>query len=255
MACQVFIIPILSDNYAYLIRDVTTQKTAIIDPGESQPIIHFCKTNKLSIDYILNTHHHHDHIGGNKDLKTSENLLYASYKSQQYGIQADRYLSEGDIFPIGNTIVHVIETPGHTLDHIVFWIQKDAFLFSGDTLFSLGCGRLFEGSPKEMWHSLLKIRALPPSTKIYPGHEYTLSNARFALTLTPENRVLKEKYDQVKYVRTLKKPSIPSTLEEEIVLNPFLKADNAAYKEALNLKDASDVEVFTYLRNQKDSFK
>jgi len=166
----------------------------------------------------------------------------------------DRVVSDGDVVELGSSQARCIAIPGHTLDQIAFWFEKDKIVFTGDTLFSIGCGRIFEGNPKMMWESLCKLRELPPETQVYCGHEYTEKNIEFALTLEPKNKGLHDLQEHVKKIRKTNKPSVPSTLETEIKLNPFLRADDSSLKEAMGLKESDTVEVFAEVRKRKDRY-
>lgn len=246
-------IPLLSDNYAYLIVD--GGKTAVLDPSEANAIIEFLKDRNLSLDYVLNTHHHGDHSGGNLELK-------AKTKCQVLGPGHDRdripgidiALFEGDQFSLGNSIATIMHTPGHTRGQINYWFQKEQAIFTGDTLFSLGCGRIFEGSAEQMWSTLDKFRSLPKETKIYFGHEYTLKNAQFALTVEPNNNAVKNRLKIVEELTKLGKATTPALLANELNENPFLRPDSKEIRQTLNLHHASDAEVFGELRRRKDHF-
>lgn len=236
---DVTIIPILNDNYSYLIK--SAGKTAIIDPGEAKPVIDYLEEHDLHLDYILNTHHHGDHISGNAALKDKYGAIIAGPKSESHKIAAlDQHLTEADQFIFGDESAQIIETPGHTLGHICFYFAESKILFSGDTLFSMGCGRLFEGTPEQMWDSLEKINALPDETMIYCGHEYTASNGAFCLTQEPDNHALKERMAQVKALRANNEPTVPVSLATEKETNVFLRAKNAThFAELRSLKDNS----------------
>ncbi len=235
----VTIIPVLDDNYSYLIQ--SGSKTAIIDAGEAAPIIAHLDAHGLSLDYILNTHHHGDHVGGNDALKEKYNAPVIGPKAESHKIKTmDIGLAEHDSFEFGDETARIIETAGHTLGHICFYFPESAVLFSGDTLFSMGCGRLFEGTAAQMWDSLQKISALPDETMIYCGHEYTASNAKFGLSQEPNNQDLKNRMNEVQNLRAQNMPTIPVSLAIEKKTNVFLKAKNAAhFAELRSLKDKS----------------
>ena len=243
-------IPILQDNYCYVIE--AADAVAVVDPGEAEPIVKFLKERGLNVTHILNTHPHGDHIHGNSALKeTYHATLIGPVTAAERIDGLDQGVKEGDVVEIGDQRARVIETPGHTRDDISFWF--DGVLFCGDTLFSLGCGRLFEGTPDQMWTSLLKLRRLPPETLIYCGHEYTKSNAKFALTIDPENKKLQERANQVDQLRQENKATIPISLEVERQTNPFLRADDSAIKRGLDLEEHADpVAVFASLRLRKN---
>lgn len=248
------IIPCLSDNYSYLIHEKETGTVSIVDPSE------FNACNKIinkykKLDFILNTHHHADHVGANLELKKKYNskiLGSSSDKNRIPGI--DISLEENQKHKIGNLEFEVIFIPGHTKGHIAFFFKKEKIAFTGDTLFSLGCGRVFEGTHEEMFNSLNKIKNLPPDTKIYCGHEYTNSNLNFCLKYDPKNTHLKDKKIDIEKKLNSNQPTIPSTIADEIKTNIFLRCNDPEIKHGLGLKDSSDVEVFSKLRDLKDSF-
>jgi hydroxyacylglutathione hydrolase len=238
---EIFQIPVLNDNYIYLITDAKSGKTACVDPALHDPVIEKLEELDKKLDFILNTHHHNDHVGANLQLK-----------ARIPGISI--FVNEGDTFKLGDSECRVIEVSGHTLGHICYYFSKESLIFCGDTLFSLGCGRLFEGTPDVMVESLLKIRSLPNNTKVYCAHEYTLNNANFALSLEPKNNKLKKKIEQIKTRRSKGLSTIPSTLGEEKILNPFLRFDNDAFIKSVGLKKKSNVENFKVIREMKDNF-
>ena len=251
---KIEIIPCLSDNYSYLIHDEESNTVAIIDPSEFKTCDKIIKKyNKL--DFILNTHHHADHVNGNLELKKKYNskiLGFGQDKKRIPGI--DILLEENQKQKIGNLEFEVIFIPGHTKGHIAFFFSKEKIAFTGDTLFSLGCGRVFEGTHEEMFYSLNKIKNLPTDTKIYCGHEYTKSNLNFCLAYDPQNTFLKEKAIDIQKKLDSNLPTIPSILGQEIKTNIFLRCNDPKVKLALGLKDSSEVEVFSKLRDLKDSF-
>ncbi len=248
------IIPCLSDNYSYLIYEKETNTISIVDPSDFDTCDKVIKKyNKL--DFILNTHHHADHVDGNLKLKkkySSKVLGFNLDKDRIPGI--DILLKENQKFKIGNLEFEVIFIPGHTSGHIAFYFKKERTVFTGDTLFSLGCGRVFEGSHKEMFESLIKIKNLPPETKVYCGHEYTKSNLKFCLKYDLKNVLLKEKAKIIEKKLENKLPTLPTTINEEIKTNIFLKCDDPIIKHILNLEDASEEQIFSKLRDLKDSF-
>ena len=245
-------IPILSDNYCYVLE--SGDAVAVVDPGDAGPVLRFLKERGLRVTHILNTHHHGDHINGNAAVKEAyQATLIGPLEDADRIAGLDRGVGEGETLTIGSHNARVIATPGHTRHHISFWFAEAQALFCGDTLFSLGCGRLFEGTPDQMWSSLLKLRELPPETLIYCGHEYTQSNAKFALTIDPENKKLQERVNQVDQLRRENKPTIPISLRIECETNPFLRADQSAIKRGLDLEDRADpVTVFASLRLRKN---
>ena len=249
------IIPCLNDNYSYLIQDKRSGKVAIIDPSEFGPCNDIISQKYKKLDFILNTHHHIDHVGGNKELKKKYNSKILGFGKDKKRIpEIDILLEENQEFYVGDLIFKTLFIPGHTSGHIAFFFEKEKVVFTGDTLFSLGCGRIFEGSYKQMFDSLKKIKSLPGDTKIYCGHEYTKNNLKFCLKLNPNNIYLKDKEKVIEEKLKDKKPTIPSTIKDEIQTNIFLRYDDLDIKDALNLKNASDLEIFTKLRDLKDNF-
>ena len=251
---KIEIIPCLSDNYSYLIHDKESNTVAIVDPSEFKTCDKIIKKYK-KLDFILNTHHHADHVNGNLELKKKYNSKILGFSQDKKRIPGiDILLRENQKQKIGNLEFEVIFIPGHTKGHIAFFFSKEKIAFTGDTLFSLGCGRVFEGTHEEMFYSLNKIKNLPPDTKIYCGHEYTKSNLNFCLAYDPQNTFLKEKAIDIQRKLNSNLPTIPSILAQEIKTNIFLRCNNPEVKLALGLKDSSEVEVFSKLRDLKDSF-
>ena len=248
------IIPCLADNYSYLIHEKETNTISIVDPAEFVACdIVINKYKKL--DFILNTHHHVDHVGANLELKKKYNSKIIGSNSDKDRIPGIDIFLEGDQkHKIGNLEFRVISVPGHTKGHIAFFFSKEKVAFTGDTLFSLGCGRVFEGTHEEMFDSLNKIKNLPPDTKIYCGHEYTKSNLKFCLAYDSKNTFLKNKESYIQKKIDSNQPTIPSTLAEEIKTNIFLRCNDPDIKHSLGLKDSFAVEVFSKLRDLKDSF-
>ena len=251
---KIEIISCLNDNYSYLIHDEVSNTVAIIDPSEFKPCDKIIKKyNKL--DFILNTHHHADHVNGNLELKKKYNSKILGFSQDKRRIPGiDILLEENQKQKIGNLEFKVIFIPGHTKGHIAFFFSKEKIAFTGDTLFSLGCGRVFEGTHEEMFYSLNKIKNLPPDTKIYCGHEYTKSNLDFCLAYDTQNTSLKEKAIDIQKKLNSNLPTIPTILGQEIKTNIFLRCNDPEIKLALDLKDSSEVEVFSKLRDLKDSF-
>jgi hydroxyacylglutathione hydrolase len=248
-------IPVLTDNYIYLIHDPVSRETAVIDPALAQPVLDALDKNGWRLTYILNTHHHWDHVGGNLELKQITACTIIASQSDRDRIPGiDIGVSEDDVISLGLHSARIISTPGHTSGHIVYHFSEDNALFCGDTLFVMGCGRLFEGTPEQMWNSLQKLRGLPPSTRIYCTHEYTQTNGRFALSVDPENSQLQQKMIEVQQLRAVNKPTVPSTIEQERATNPFFRADSISVQKTLGLEHESPVRVFTELRKRKDSF-
>jgi len=251
---KIEIIPCLSDNFSYLILDNESDKVSIVDPAEYKACDNVIKKYK-KLDFILNTHHHADHVDGNLELKKKYNSKILGSDSDKNRIPGiDIFLKENQKQKIGNLEFEVIFIPGHTKGHIAFFFRKEKIAFTGDTLFSLGCGRVFEGTHEEMFNSLNKIKNLPPDTKIYCGHEYTKTNLNFCLTYDPTNKLLKEKQVDILKKLNSNQPTIPSTLGQEIKTNIFLRCNDPEIKHAIGLKDSSELEVFSKLRDLKDTF-
>ena len=251
---KIEIIQCLSDNYSYLIYENETNTVSIVDPSEFNACDKVIKKYK-KLDYILNTHHHADHVDGNIELKKkygSKILGFNVDKDRIPGI--DIFLNENQKQKIGNLIFKVIFIPGHTNGHVAFYFEKEKIIFTGDTLFSLGCGRVFEGTNLEMFNSLNKLKNLPSETKVYCGHEYTKNNLDFCLKYDSKNSILKEKSVKISSKLENKLPSIPTTIGEELMTNIFLRCGDKDIKEALNLKGSPDHEIFTKLRDLKDAF-
>ena len=252
---QLEIIPCLNDNYSYLIKDDQTSTVAIIDPSEFGPCDKKINEKYKKLDFILNTHHHFDHVGGNTELKKKYGSKILGFEKDKKRIPAiDVLLKDDQEFKIGSLDFKTIFIPGHTLGHIAFYLKKEKVIFTGDTLFSLGCGRVFEGTYEEMFNSLKKIKSLPEDTKIYCGHEYTKNNFEFCFKFNPNNDHLKNKQKEIDSKIKEGKPTIPSTIKEELKTNIFLRYDDLDVKDTLNLKNASDLEIFTKLRDLKDNF-
>ena len=252
---KINIIPCLSDNYAYIINDEKTNTVGVVDPSESLPIINFLKKENLKPNYILNTHHHYDHIGGNIELKKMYNVKIVGFINDRHRIPGiDIMLKDNEKWVFGNSRVNVMHIPGHTLGHICFYFEKEKIIFTGDTLFSLGCGRIFEGTHKQMLKSLEKIKNLPKETKIYCGHEYTYKNAEFCMKYDKDNVSLQKKFKKVKKLRSQNLPTIPTNIEEELKSNIFLRCDQNDLKIKLNMKNQEDFKVFRKVRDLKDAF-
>tara|TARA_B100000131_G_scaffold195283_1_gene187804 strand:+ start:521 stop:1282 length:762 start_codon:yes stop_codon:yes gene_type:complete len=248
-------IPCLADNYAYVIHDSKSKTTGVVDPSEAAPIISFLQKEKLKLNYILNTHHHFDHIGGNIELKKMYDAKVIGFEGDKHRIPGiDINLKDQEAWNFGNSIVKIFHIPGHTLGHICFFFEKEKIVFTGDTLFSLGCGRIFEGDYKQMLNSLNKIKKLPRDTKIYCGHEYTYKNAEFCIKYDNNNIDLKKKIEKIKNLRSQNLPTLPSTLEEELKSNIFLRCDQKELKINLGMKNQEDLEVFKKVRDLKDRF-
>ena len=249
------IISCLNDNYSYLLQDKETNIVAIIDPSEFNPCNLEIEKKYKKLDYILNTHHHFDHVGGNHELKKKYGAKILGFEKDKTRIpDIDIKLKENENFKIGNTSFEVIFIPGHTSGHVAFYSKNENIIFTGDTLFSLGCGKVFEGTYKQMLDSLNKFKKLPSETKIYCGHEYTKKNLEFCIKYEPNNEYLKKKRDWVNAKIKSNLPSIPISIKEELKTNIFLRCNERTVKSALNLNNSSEHEIFAKLRDLKDSF-
>ena len=238
---KVEIIKCLKDNYSYIIIDQTNQNACVLDPSEAKPVIEFIETNKLKLKFILNTHHHYDHIGGNLELKKKYNCNVVGFKGDKDRIpEIDILVEDNQIWKEGNFKAKIFHIPGHTSGHIAYYFFKEKKIFTGDTLFSLGCGKIFEGTYEQMFNSLNKIKKLSKDTQIYCGHEYTLQNSNFCISIDSKNLKLKDKIIRIKQKLKDGLPTIPSILNDEIECNIFLKA--------------KDVKSFSKLRDLKDNF-
>lgn len=248
-------IPVLTDNYIYLLHDTASGSTAVVDPALSQPVLDELKQQGWRLDWILNTHHHSDHVGGNLELKAKTGCQVIAANAGKDRIPGfDKAVDDGDIIKIGQYAAKVLATPGHTSGHIVYYFAEAAALFCGDTLFGMGCGRLFEGTAEQMWQSLQKIKALPGDTRIYCAHEYTQANGRFALTVEPENQALQQRMFEVNRLRKDNRSTVPSILQQELDTNPFLREDSLALQRQINREGGTPLSVFTEVRRLKDHF-
>lgn len=250
-------VPVLSDNYSWILHDESSGKTAVVDPAEVEPIVYALEARGWVLTHIINTHHHWDHTGGNLPLKDMyADVIIVGPKADRERIPGiDVAVEDGDVFELGASRLRCFDTPGHTKGHVTYYVENAKALFPGDTLFSMGCGRLFEGTPEQMWHSLSKLVGLPGDTMVYCAHEYTLSNAAFAMHVDPTNKALKTRYDEVVECRKKNIPTIPSSLGVELQTNPFLRPWSKEIRATLSIPhDASDAEAFGAIRRAKDSF-
>jgi hydroxyacylglutathione hydrolase len=248
-------VPVLSDNYVYLAHDAATGATGVVDPAVVDPVLAAAQDKGWNITHILNTHHHGDHTGGNLEIKRQTGCTIVGPKADRDRIPGiDVEVGDGDSFKLGDAEAQVFDVPGHTRGHIAYWFGASDALFCGDTLFAMGCGRLFEGTPDQMWTSLCKFTALPDQTRIYCAHEYTLSNGEFALSVEPENQDLLARMEEVREKRRGGQPTVPSTLAQEKATNPFLRPMSPHLQETVGLSGAGLVEVFAETRARKDSF-
>ena len=238
---EIKIIPCLKDNYSYLIIDKKNNTACVIDPSEAEPVIEYLENNKIKLKYILNTHHHYDHVGGNQELKRKYGASIIGYRGDKERIpQIDILINDQETWIHDNFEAKIIYIPGHTLGHICFYFYKEESVFTGDTLFSLGCGKIFEGTYSQMFDSLMKLKKLPESTKIYCGHEYTKKNSDFCAVHDTSNENLKAKIHDIDMMLKNGLPTIPSTMKDELDCNIFLRSSN--------------VEAFSKLRDLKDNF-
>jgi hydroxyacylglutathione hydrolase len=249
-------IPVLADNYVYLVHEPEEGATAVVDPAVAGAVMDSLQQRGWRLTHVLNTHHHWDHVGGNRELKGETGCTIVGAEIDRRRIPGlDLPLKDGEVLHLGAATVQVLEVPGHTLGHIAYWFPEEAVLFCGDTLFALGCGRLFEGSAEVMWRSLERLRALPGETRVYCAHEYTLGNARFALTVEPDNPELQKRSRRVEADRRAGRSTVPSVLEEERATNPFLRPESPEIRYRLGLEDAPAEAVFAELRRRKDGFR
>jgi hydroxyacylglutathione hydrolase len=252
---EIHMFPCLADNYGYLLHDADGDVTAAVDTPDATAILAQLEAKGWRLTHILNTHHHADHAGGNLELKARTGCTIVGPRADAARIPGiDVAVGEGDVVDLGGHRAAVFDTPGHTRGHIVYYFADAHAAFVGDTLFALGCGRLFEGSPGQMWSSLQKILRWPDDTRLYCAHEYTQSNARFALTVEPGNELLKQRAEAIAKRRAAKLPTVPSTLAEERATNPFLRPTSHDLQKTIGLDGASPVEVFAKTRALKDAF-
>jgi hydroxyacylglutathione hydrolase len=238
---KIQIIPCLQDNYSYLIIDKKNNTACVVDPSEANPIIEYLENNNIKLKFILNTHHHYDHVGGNEMLKEKYGASIVGYKGDKERIpKIDILVNDQETWIYENFEAKVIHVPGHTLGHVCFYFYKEQSVFTGDTLFSLGCGRIFEGTHSQMFNSLMKLKELPQNTKIYCGHEYTKQNSNFCIVHDENNENLKAKIKEIEIKLKNRMPTIPSTIKDELECNVFLRSHNLG--------------TFSKLRDLKDNF-
>ncbi len=253
MALEIHQFPCLDDNYGVLIHESTSGQTASIDTPDADFIEDALKAKGWALTHIFTTHHHADHTGGHMELKGRHNCEIIGPRAEADKIPGlDRPVGEGDTFRFGGIEVRVLDTPGHTLGHIAYWLPELKVAFVGDTLFALGCGRVFEGTHEMMWESVKNLAALPPETLIYCGHEYTQSNARFARKIEPDNAALIARIAEIDALRAERKPTIPTTIAKELATNPFVRAGLPSVKAALGMQNEPDWKVFGEIRTRKD---
>lgn len=248
-------IPVLIDNYVWLVHEPVQGKTGVVDPAVDGPVLEELRQRGWSLDWILNTHHHADHVGANLKLKRATGCAIVGPAIDNARIPGmDEGVNQGDRFVLGAEVAEVHFVPGHTRGHIAFHFPDSKALFCGDTIFLVGCGRLFEGTPEQMWDSLSRLRQLPDDTQVFCAHEYTASNIRFALTVDPDNQELLERADEVTAMRARGEATVPDTLGREKATNPFLRADEPTVAANVGLFDAPPAQVFGELRARKDRF-
>jgi len=255
MSAEIKLFRCLQDNYGVLIHDAASGATAAIDAPEAAPVEAALKATGWKLTDILVTHHHGDHTGGIAELKAKHRCRVVAPAAEAGKIpMVDETVGEGDVVKVGGLEARVIETPGHTAGHITYWFAADKLAFAGDTLFSIGCGRVIEGTPQMMWESLKKLRALPDDTRVYCGHEYTLANIKFAQTIEPENATLKARAAEAAKQIADGRWTIPTTIAQEKAANPFLRADVPEVAAAVGLAGQSAAAVFTEIRARKNKF-
>lgn len=255
MPLEILTIPCCADNYAYAVHDTESGETAVIDIPDAAPILRTLSSKGWGLNQILVTHHHGDHVAG-------LDVLRRAIEAPVVGAKADMYrlpdlalgVEEGDTFALGIQPVQVYDVSGHTKGHVAYYFPEGGAIFTGDSLMVMGCGRLFEGDAAMMWASLSKLMELPPETRIYSGHEYTAANAKFALSIEPENKALIERTRQISEMRARGDDTMGATLALEMATNPFLRAGLPEVKSALGMKGAPDAEVFGEIRKRKDNF-
>jgi len=255
MSLELVTIPCLADNYAFLLHESETGETLLADAPESWPIMAALEARGWRLTHILLTHHHYDHIDGVEDLREAFGAKMIGAAADAGRLPTlDQQVADGDSFTFAGHDVQVFDVSGHTVGHVAFYIPDAKSVFTGDSLMALGCGRLFEGSTAQMWDSLSKLAALPDDTLVCSGHEYTASNAAFAVTIEPENLALAERQADIAKARTKDEATVPSLLSLEKATNPFLRAHLSQVKAAIGLQAASDVETFAEIRRRKDNF-
>lgn len=252
---QIHQFPTRSDNFGVLIHDPKTEATAAIDAPDAEELLAALHEKGWTLTHILTTHHHHDHTAGNTIVKRMTGCTVIGPAKEAGSIPAiDVAVKEGDIVEIGGAKGRVIETPGHTKGHVSYYFPDDGVVFVGDTLFSVGCGKLLEGDAKTMWSSLTKLAQLPPETRLYCGHEYTDKNCRFALTIEPENGALRARASEAAALTERGEPTLPTTIGEELVTNPFLRPSSPEIQKRLGMEGKPLHEIFGEIRRRKDRF-
>ena len=255
MPLEIVTVPCLRDNYAYLLRDGATGQVGLVDAPEPGPIEAALGDRGWKLDLILITHHHADHIDGVDALRKRYRARVAGAAADKHRLPAlDVELKGGDTIAVGESVAQVFEAPGHTVGHIAYWFAGAKALFSADSLMVMGCGRLFEGTPEQMWETLTTLAALPDDTLVYSGHEYAESNVRFALSVDAENAALRARAAEIAAMRQMGGATVPARLDLERATNPFLRAVDSGFKARLGLESLPDAQVFAEIRRRKDSF-
>ena len=254
MPLEIVVVPCLSDNYAYLLREGASGAVALVDAPEAAPVRGELDRRSWRLSSILITHHHDDHVAGLEELRDDGVEVVGAAADAHRLPPLDRQVSDGESFDFAGSEVMVLDVSGHTMGHVAYHVPAARAAFTADSLMALGCGRVFEGTMERMWESLSKLAALPDDTAICSGHEYALANARFALTVEPDNDALRTRAEAIEAGRARGEASVPSTLAEERATNPFLRASEPAVKERLGMAGAPDVEVFAEIRRRKDAF-
>ncbi|MCG7519437.1 hydroxyacylglutathione hydrolase [Ruegeria sp. Ofav3-42] len=255
MPLEIVTIPCLSDNYAFLAHDAVSGNTALIDAPEVGPILAELDKRGWALSHVLLTHHHWDHVDGLAGILEKQPAKVIGAAADAHRLPPlDQQVSEGDTFEIGSEPVHVMDVSGHTVGHVAYYLPASAVVFTADSLMALGCGRLFEGTAPQMWASLSKLAVLPDETMVCSGHEYTQSNAKFAITVDPDNKALKQRMADIDRARAAGEPTVPSILALEKATNPFLRADDPAIQAHLGMQNTDPAEVFAEIRARKDRF-
>ncbi|GAB5470646.1 MAG: hydroxyacylglutathione hydrolase [Rhodospirillales bacterium] len=252
---QIHQIPVLEDNYVYLLHEAESGATGVVDPAVAKPVLAEAERLGWTITHILNTHHHGDHVGGNRQIIEATGCQVIGARIDRARIPGiTQEVEEGARVQLGKAEAEVFFVPGHTSGHIAYWFREDAALFCGDTIFALGCGRLLEGTPQQMWPSLEKLRRLPDETRVYCAHEYTAANFAFARTVEQENEALMQRGAAILAARAKGERTVPSLMGEEKATNPFLRADLPSLAAALDMQGQDPIAVFTEVRGRKDRF-